>query len=62
MMFGSIITIALVLIALWYFNRHKFDFSAKQEKPLDILKKRFAAGEIASEEYEERKAELEKEI
>jgi len=60
MMYGWTIIIALVLIALWYFNRHKFDFSAKQDKPLDILKKRFAAGEISSQEYEERKAELRK--
>jgi len=52
--------IILAIAALWYFNRHKFDFSAKQEKPLDILKKRFAAGEISSQEYEERKAELRK--
>ncbi len=60
MMYGWLVLIALVAIALWYFNRNKFDFSAKQEKPLDILKKRFAAGEITSQEYEERKAELEK--
>lgn len=60
MMYGWTLIIALVLIALWYFNRHKLDFSTKQEKPLDILKKRFAAGEITSQEYEERKAELRK--
>lgn len=30
----------------------------KQETPLDILKKRYAAGEIDSEEYEERKKTL----
>jgi len=59
-MYGWTIIIALVLIALWYFNRHKFDFSTKQENPLDILKKRFAAGEITSQEYEERKVELRK--
>jgi len=59
-MYGWTLIIALVLIALWYFNRHKLDFSTKQEKPLDILKKRFAAGEITSQEYEERKAELRK--
>ncbi len=57
-MYGLTIIIALVLIALWYFNRHKFDFPAKQDKPMDILKKRFAAGEITSQEYAERKAEL----
>jgi uncharacterized membrane protein len=59
-MYGWTIIIALVLIALWYFNRNKFDFSAKQDKPLDILKKRFATGEISGQEYEERKAELRK--
>ena len=58
MLFGSIIIIALVLLALWYFNQHKVDFSTKHEKPLDILKKHFAAGEITSQQYEERKAEL----
>lgn len=58
MMFGSTIIIVLVLIALWYFNRRKLNFSAKQEKPLGILKNRFAAGELSSEEYEERKTEL----
>lgn len=57
---GWIIIIALVLFAYWYFNRHKFNYSAKKEKPIDTLKKRFAAGEITSQEYEERKAELEK--
>jgi uncharacterized membrane protein len=59
-MYGWTIIIALVLIALWYFNRNKFDFSAKQDKTLDILKKRFATGEISGQEYEERKAELRK--
>ncbi len=29
-----------------------------REHPLDILQRRFAAGEIAGEEYEERKARL----
>jgi putative membrane protein len=32
----------------------------KEETPLDILKKRFASGEINKEEYEERKQVLKK--
>ncbi|SEP20126.1 SHOCT domain-containing protein [Mucilaginibacter sp. AW1-7] len=32
----------------------------QRERPLDILKKRFARGEIDQKEYRERKAELEK--
>lgn len=33
----------------------------KRDSPLDILKKRFALGEITNEEYQEMKAILEKE-
>ncbi|MFT6879969.1 MAG: putative membrane protein [Arcticibacterium sp.] len=54
------IIITLILVALWFFNRNNIDSTAKQEKPLDILKKRSATGEISSQEYEERKAELDK--
>ncbi|HET9056191.1 MAG TPA: SHOCT domain-containing protein [Chitinophagaceae bacterium] len=32
----------------------------KKDTPLDILKKRFASGEISKEEFEERKKVLEK--
>lgn len=31
----------------------------RRENPLDILKRRYAAGEITTEEYEERKGRLE---
>jgi len=31
-----------------------------RDSPLDILKKRYASGEISLQEYQERKAELEK--
>ena len=33
--------------------------SAARESPLDILKRRYAEGEISVEEYKERKARLE---
>lgn len=33
---------------------------AQKETPLDVLKKRFAAGEISKEEYQEKKDLLEK--
>jgi putative membrane protein len=32
--------------------------SRVRQRPLDILQRRYAAGEISSEEYEERKAKL----
>lgn len=34
----------------------------QRETPLEILKRRYAAGEIATAEYEERKAKLESDI
>ena len=53
MMFGWIITLPLLLIAIWYFNRSKTDDSStKEEKSLDILKKCFATWEIHSQEFE----------
>ncbi len=33
---------------------------SRKESPLEILKRRYAAGEISTEEYEERKAHLER--
>ena len=35
---------------------------AQLEKPLEILRRRYAAGELTSEEYAERKAVLDREI
>ncbi|MEZ4995277.1 MAG: SHOCT domain-containing protein [Saprospiraceae bacterium] len=37
------------------------NWGPKEESALDMLQKRYAAGEISTEEYEERKAVLEKE-
>ena len=33
----------------------------KEESPLEILKRKYASGELSTEEYEERKAVLEEE-
>lgn len=55
--------IPLVLLCLFFLYRI-FDNSNKgksfeKESPLDILKRRYANGEIATAEYEERKKALE---
>ncbi|MHB1279132.1 MAG: SHOCT domain-containing protein [Bacteroidia bacterium] len=54
----------LWLIFLYWIFATPYDIPGqrkKKESPLDILKKRFAAGEINKEEYEERKKVLESE-
>lgn len=57
-----------ILLALgigWAFlhvlrDKDRFSVSSShREAPLDVLKRRYAEGEISAEEYEERKARLE---
>ena len=53
--------IVLIVIAAWgawaLFSRSRGG-PPRERRPLDILKERYAAGEISKEEYEERKEEL----
>ena len=50
------IIIAIFIFAVfWYIRRNRI----KNETPLDILKRRYAAGEIDTKEYHIRKRELE---
>ncbi|MFB6215749.1 MAG: SHOCT domain-containing protein [Candidatus Aenigmatarchaeota archaeon] len=44
--------IVFVLILKWFFQNER------SESPVEILKKRYAEGDITKEEYEERKEEL----
>ncbi len=61
MMFSWIFILAIVVWAIWYYGKGKEDFLGKRLKdaPIDLLKRRFAKGEITEEEYEERRAVLE---
>lgn len=54
--------IAFVLIGLLLFWRgsQAQNKRVSEETPLDILKRRYASGEITTEEYEERKTRLER--
>ena len=58
--FWIIVTlIVLVLVASGNLNYQNFQGGFEKENPIDILKRRFAQGEIDEQEYEERKAVLE---
>ena len=52
--------ILMILFAVWVLTQRRPSASPPQahESPLDILQRRYASGEISTEEYEERKARL----
>jgi len=64
MMYFWIILLAVAIWAVWYFGKESgsFSFGKKIDTPIDILKHRFAKGEITEEEYEERRAMLDEEF
>lgn len=53
-----IVVICIFLLSRLLNNSYKKD-TYEKESPLDILKKRYANGEMSTEEYEERKKRLE---
>ncbi len=61
MMFSWIFILAICIWAIWYFEKKQNIISNQLPKntPIEILKRRFAKGEITEEEYEERRAVLE---
>ncbi len=58
LLFLILIIGAVVLGARWLMNEGKQEVSRKDETPLDILKKRYASGEIDKEEFETMRREL----
>jgi len=63
--FGWIIWIFLICVIIWLLinqsnkNRDKFMMRQHPESPLDIIKKRYAKGEITREQFEQMKKDLE---
>lgn len=59
MIFWWILIIAIILIAIGVITRGRTNpSSSKKGSPLEILKERYAKGEISKEEFKERKNEL----
>ena len=47
------------IVWIFFIPRGPYRRRKQQESPMDILKRRYASGEISKEEYEERKKVLE---
>ena len=58
LLFWILIIAGIVLAVRWFFNEGKLNGSRVEETPLDILKKRYASGEIDKEEFETMRQEL----
>lgn len=52
--------VLLIWAYRWAMSKVKQQGPAGREAPLDLLQRRYAAGEITTQEYEERKARLER--
>lgn len=62
MMFGWVFWILLLVVIIWvvyqFLNKNRNSANTKSENAMDILKERYAKGEITKEEYETMKKDL----
>jgi putative membrane protein len=61
MILGLLLIIGIVLLIVWLVRRSDIfreHYRSGTETPLDILKKRYAKGEIDKEEFEQRKRDI----
>jgi len=58
MIFWLLLVVGLVFLAAWMIRKYATGGGRSEETALDILKKRYARGEITREEYEEKKRDI----
>ncbi|MHB1040985.1 MAG: SHOCT domain-containing protein [Desulfobacteria bacterium] len=58
LIFWVLLVVGLVLLALWAVRKVSAGAGASGESSMDILKKRYARGELSREEYEEKKRDI----
>jgi len=57
--FWLLILIGFFMFLIWLGRREKSCFTGHQDPPLDILKRRYAQGEISKDEFDRIKNDLE---
>ena len=57
--FGNIFWVAIIIVGIILItNRKRNNFEMPHDTPLDILKKRYAKGEISKEQFEQMKRDI----
>lgn len=58
LIFWIFLIVGIVFLLIWVVRKASGRGTEKEESALDILKKRYAKGEISKEEYEEKRRDL----
>ena len=56
--FMMLFPILLIIVVFYFFSKNDKNSNSENNTPMDILKKRYARGEITKEEFEDMKKDL----